>query len=155
MNAKFSAYCFHINTNISEDFQICISVSLKNDYYNNDFCSGALTCVSISDQGCKIRPALININNNESNFPYSVFVKKYSGNCNVINDHMLNYVSNVVKDISINVRHLFSRTNETHHMILHETCAWECRLDASYMIMLCDYVQDNDKHHWNRDKCKF
>ena len=64
MNAKFSGYCFHINTNISEDFQICISVSLKNDYYNN-VCSGALTCVSINDQGCKIRPALININNND------------------------------------------------------------------------------------------
>ena len=28
-NAKFLGYCFYMNTNISRDFQICISVSLK------------------------------------------------------------------------------------------------------------------------------
>ena len=28
-NAKFSGYCFYMNTNIQRDFQICISVPLK------------------------------------------------------------------------------------------------------------------------------
>ena len=27
-NAKFSGYCFYINTNVQRDFQICISVPL-------------------------------------------------------------------------------------------------------------------------------
>ena len=31
-NAKFSGYCFHLNTNISGDFQICISVTLNRTY---------------------------------------------------------------------------------------------------------------------------
>ena len=31
-NAKFSRYCFHMNTNIYGDFQICISVNLKETY---------------------------------------------------------------------------------------------------------------------------
>ena len=38
-----------------------------------------------------------------------------------------------------------SRTNETHHMSWHETCACKCRLDSS----VC-----NDKQRWNRDKCR-
>ena len=28
-NAKFSGYCFYMNTNIWGDFQICVSVTLK------------------------------------------------------------------------------------------------------------------------------
>ena len=38
-----------------------------------------------------------------------------------------------------------SRTNETRHILWHETCACKCRLDAS----VC-----NDKQHWNSDKCR-
>ena len=36
-NAKFSGHCFYMNTNIQEDFQICISVPLKTKiiHYHN------------------------------------------------------------------------------------------------------------------------
>ena len=39
---------------------------------------------------------------------------------------------------------LLSRTNETRHIKWHETCKWECILDAS----VC-----NNKQRWNDDKC--
>ena len=38
-----------------------------------------------------------------------------------------------------------SRTNETWHTEWHETCRYECRLDAS----VC-----NNKQRWNDDKCR-
>ena len=37
-----------------------------------------------------------------------------------------------------------SRTNKTRHIKWHETCKFECRLDAS----VC-----NNKQRWNEDKC--
>ena len=37
-----------------------------------------------------------------------------------------------------------SRTNETRYIKWHETCKYECRLDAS----VC-----NNKQSWNDDKC--
>ena len=46
-----------------------------------------LKCVSRSDQKCKVRPAIMNINSNESMFyPHSVLVNKCSGSCDGIND---------------------------------------------------------------------
>ena len=46
----------------------------------------------MSDQECKIRPAIMSINSNEPLFyPYSVLVNKLSGSCNDINTHVLNY----------------------------------------------------------------
>ena len=51
-----------------------------------------LKYVSMSDQECKIRPAIMSINSNEPFFyPYSVLVNKLSGSCNDINTHVLNY----------------------------------------------------------------
>ena len=38
-----------------------------------------------------------------------------------------------------------SRTNETRHIKLHETCKCKCRLDAS----VC-----SNKQRWNDDKCR-
>ena len=41
----------------------------------------------MSDQECKVRPAIMNIINNEPLFyPYSVLVNKCSGSCNDINN---------------------------------------------------------------------
>ena len=41
----------------------------------------------MSNQGCKTRPEIININSNEPLFfPYSILVNKRSGSCNNIND---------------------------------------------------------------------
>ena len=83
----------------------------------------ALKCVSMSNQECKIRPAIININSNEPSFyPYSIFVNKSSGSCNDINDlHAKLYVTDVVKNMNFKVFNLMSRINETRHIEWHET----------------------------------
>ena len=47
----------------------------------------SLKCVSISNQECKVRPEIININsNNPSFYPYSVDINKCNNSCNNIND---------------------------------------------------------------------
>ena len=47
------------------------------------FSCNTLTCVSMNNQECKIRPEIININSNE---PCSVNINKCSGSFNNIND---------------------------------------------------------------------
>ena len=45
----------------------------------------ALKCVSVNNQECKIRPGIINVNNNEPPFyHYSTKVNKCGGSCNHI-----------------------------------------------------------------------
>ena len=97
------------------------------------------------DQECKVRPAIMNINSNELLFhPYSVLVSKCSGSCTDINNPYANLcVPYVVKNMNIKVINLMSRTNETHHVTWHETCACKCRLDES----VCHDIQ-----RWNSDK---
>ena len=46
-----------------------------------------LKCVSMSNQKCKVRPVMVNVNSNEPLFyPYSVRVNKCSGSWNDINN---------------------------------------------------------------------
>ena len=48
-----------------------------------------LKCISMKNQESRIRPEIMNINNNEPSFyPYSIKVNKCSGSCNNINDPM-------------------------------------------------------------------
>ena len=56
-------------------------------------------------QECKVRPAIMNINSNESSlYPYSILVNKCSGSCNNVNDPYANLcVTDVVKNINIKV----------------------------------------------------
>ena len=104
-----------------------------------------LKCVSMSNQECKVRPVIVNINSDESSFyPYSIQIKKCSGSCNNINDPYTKLcVPNVIKYMNVKVFHLMSRTNETRHMKWYETVKCKCRLDAS----IC-----NNKQRWNDDK---
>ena len=92
-----------------------------------------LKCVSMSDQKCTVRPAIMNINSNEPMFyPYSVLVNKCNSSCNDINDPYAQLcVFDVVKNINAKVFNLMSRTNETRYVSWHETCGCKCRLDAS------------------------
>ena len=47
----------------------------------------SLECVSVSNQECRTRTKIININNNEPVFyPFRIKVNKCSGSCNNIND---------------------------------------------------------------------
>ena len=46
-----------------------------------------LGCISVSNQACKVRPEIINVNSNEPVFyPFSIKTSKCSGSCNNIND---------------------------------------------------------------------
>ena len=71
---------------------------------------------------------------------------KCSGSCSKINDPYAQLCAyDVVKNLNIKVFNLMSRTNETRHTKLHETCKCKCRLDASAY---------NNKQRWNEDKCR-
>ena len=106
-----------------------------------------LKCVSMNNQECKIRPKIIDINNNEPSFyPYCIEVNKCSGSCNNINYPYAELcVPDVVKNINVKVFHRMSRTNETRHTEWRETCKCKCRLDASVF---------NNKQWWNNEKCR-
>ena len=105
-----------------------------------------LSCISMNNQVCKVRPEIINVNSNELVFyHFSIKTSKYSGSCNNINDPYAKMcVPEVVKDLNVKVFNLMSRTNETRHIKWYEMCRCECRLDGS----VC-----NNKQRWNDDKC--
>ena len=108
--------------------------------------TNALGCTSMKNQECKVRPEIVSINSNNSIFyPFSVKVKKCRGNCNDINDPYARIcVSDTVKNLSVKVFNLMSRTNETRSIKWHETCKCICRLNK----IIC-----NNKQRWNKDKC--
>ena len=104
-------------------------------------------CVSKNNQECKVRPKIADINSNNPIFyPFSIKVKKCSGNCNNINDPYAKIcVPDTIKDSNVRVFNLMSRNNETRHIKWHETCKCTCRLDK----IIC-----NSKQRWNEDKCR-
>ena len=75
----------------------------------------SLTCISMSNQACKARPEIINVNSNNPVFyPFSIKTSKCSGSCNNINDPYAKIcVPDVIKDLNVKVFNLMSRTNET------------------------------------------
>ena len=58
-----------------------------------------LSCISMSNQECKVRPEIVNINSNNPIFyPLSVKTSKFSGNCNNVNNpYARTCVADVVK----------------------------------------------------------
>ena len=91
-----------------------------------------LSCISMKNQECKVRPEIINVNSNEPVFyPFSIKTSKCVGSCNNINDPYAKIcVPDIVKDLNVKVFNLMSRTNEIRHMKWHETCKCKCRLDV-------------------------
>ena len=89
----------------------------------------SLECVSISNQECKVRPEIININSKEHIFyPYSIRTSKCSGSCNNINDPYAKLcIPDAIKNLNAKAFNLISQTNETRHIKWHETC--KCKLD--------------------------
>ena len=108
----------------------------------------SLSCISMSNQACKARPKIININSNNPVFyPFSIKTSKCSGNCNNINDPYAKICApDIVKDLNVKVFNPFnqSRTNETRHIKWHKTCKCICRLAAIFC----------NKQRWNEDKCR-
>ena len=82
----------------------------------------SLSCISMNNQECKVRPQIVNVNSDEPVFyPFSIKTSKCSGSCNNINDPYAKMcVSDVVKNLNVKVFNLMSRTNETRHIEWHE-----------------------------------
>ena len=107
----------------------------------------SLKCISISNQECKVRQEIVNVNSEEPLFyPYSIRTSKCSGRCNNINDLYVKLcVLDVIKNLNVKVFNTISRTNKTRHIKWHKTCKCKCSLDPS----IC-----NNKQRWNEDKCR-
>ena len=77
-----------------------------------------LSCISMKNQECKVRPEIINVNSNEPVFyPFSIKTSKCSGSCNNINDPYAKIcVPDVVKELNVKVFNLMSRTSERRHI---------------------------------------
>ena len=106
-----------------------------------------MSCISLKNQECKVRPKIADINSNNPIFyRFSIKINKCSGSCNNMNNPYPKIcVSGTVKDLNVRVCNLMSRTNETRHIKWHETCKCICRLDK----IIC-----NIKQRWNEDKCR-
>ena len=67
-----------------------------------------LNCISMKNQECKIRPQVININNNNPIFyPFSIKINKCSGNCNNINNPYAKIcVPDIIKNLNVKVFNL-------------------------------------------------
>ena len=78
----------------------------------------SLSCISMSNQACKARLEIINVNSNNPVFyPFSIKTSKCSGNCNNITDPYAKTCDpDIVKDLNVKVFNLMSRTNETRHI---------------------------------------
>ena len=78
----------------------------------------SLSCISMNNQECKVRPKILNVNSNEPVFyPFSIKTSKCSGSCNNVNDPDAKVcVPDLAKNINVNVFNLMSRTNETRHI---------------------------------------
>ena len=67
--------------------------------------TGALNCVSINNQECKVRPEIVGASSNNPIFyPFSVIINRCSGNCNSINNpDARTCVPDVVKNLNVKV----------------------------------------------------
>ena len=113
--------------------------------------TGALNCVSMNNQECKVRPKIVDINSNNPMFyPFSIKVNKCSGNCNNINNpHAKICVPDTVKDLNVTVFNLMSRNSETRHIKWHKTCKCICRLGK----IICNSKQRRNEDNY-RCECK-
>ena len=77
----------------------------------------SLSCISMKNQKCKVRPKIINVNSNQPIFyPFSIKTNKFSGSCNNMNDPYAKIcVPDVRKDLNVKVFNLMSITNESRH----------------------------------------
>ena len=103
-------------------------------------------CVSMINQKCMSRPKIIDVNANESFYPYSININKCSGSCNNINDTFAKLCApDITKTINVKVFNLMSRISETRQTVWHETCKCVCRLTTA----VC-----NSRQVWNKGKCR-
>ena len=106
-----------------------------------------MSCISLKNQECKVRPKIADINSNNPIFyPFSIKINKCSGSFNNINNpYAKSCVPDTVKDLNVRVFNLMLRTNKTRHIKWHETCKCISRLDK----IIC-----NSEQRRNEDKCR-
>ena len=106
-----------------------------------------LSCISIKEQECEVRPEIIDFNSNNPIFYlFSIKINKCGGTCNIINNPYANICApDVIKDLNVRVFNLMSRTNEARFTKWHENCKCICRLGG----IIC-----NSKQRWNENKCR-
>ena len=95
--------------------------------------ANSLSCISMNNQECKVRPQIVNVNGDDPVFvPFSIKTIKCSGSCNNINNPCAQLcVPEVVKKLNVKVLNLVSGTNKTGRMEWHETCKCKCRFNSS------------------------
>ena len=105
------------------------------------------SCISMSNQECKTRPQLVNVNGDEPVFyPFNIEISECSGSCNGINYLYAKIcVPDVAKNLNVKVFNLTSGTNGKRHIEWHETCKCECK----FGVNAC-----NNKQRRNKDQCK-
>ena len=106
-----------------------------------------LSCISMSNQECKTRPQVADVNGDEPVFfPFSIETSTCSGSCNNINQpYAKTCVPDVVKNLNVKVFNLLLRTNETRHIEWHKASKCECKFGAN----VC-----NNKQRWNKNKSR-
>ena len=121
-------------------------LSYLNPLSANQLSATSLSCISMNNQECEVRPE-INVNSDEPLFyPFSIKASKFSGSCNNINGPYAKMcVPDVAKNLHVKVFNLMSRTNETRHIKWHETFKCKYRLDAS---VYNNKQRCNDDKHW-------
>ena len=75
----------------------------------------SLSCISMNNQECKIRPKIVNVNGDDPVFfLFSIKTSKCSGSCNIVNNPLEKLcVPDVVKNLNVKVFNLVSGNNET------------------------------------------
>ena len=87
-----------------------------------------LSCISMINQECKVRPQIVNLNSDEPVFfAFSIKTSKCSGSFSNINDPYAKMcVPDIVKNLNVKLFNLMSRTNKARHIKCHETCKCKC-----------------------------
>ena len=101
--------------------------------YVNQLSTNQLSCISMNNQECKVRPEIINVNSDEPVFyPFSIKTSKCSGSCNNINNPCAKLcVLDVAENLIVKVFNLVSEINKARRIEWHETCKCECRFSLS------------------------
>ena len=108
-------------------------------------------CVSLNNQPCQARTALVNVNSNKLlHYLVTVSVNKSGGNCNSIYDPYAQVcASDKMKNMNIKVFNLMSRVNVTIILVQHQSCQCKCELNES----VC-YSNQKWNHDERRCECK-
>ena len=95
-------------------------INLVNSFFTNSILTvNSLECISMTNQKCRPRPKIINVNTNYPVFyPYSIKINKCSGSYNNINNQYAKIcIPNTIGKINAKVFNLISKINETKQIL--------------------------------------